>query len=107
MNLEIAFSNLLTKPNKNIFPGDERIMVEVISPDGQSVYRFEKVGEEITEDTSIQEQISVTPGEWKLQISFAYICGEIPANLRIAATYETLSEEDMDWLKEERCFRHF
>ena len=74
----------------------------MISPDGQSVYRFEKVGNEITEDTSIQEQISVTPGEWMLQISFAYICGEKPAHLRIAASYETPSEEDMNWLKEER-----
>ena len=74
----------------------------MISPDGQSAYRFEKMGDEITEDTSIQEQISVTPGEWKLQISFAYICGEKPAHLRIAAAYAKLSEEDMNWLKEER-----
>lgn len=102
VNLDITFSDLLTKPNKNIFPGDERIIVEVISPDGQSVYRFEKVGDEITEYTSIQEQIAVTPGEWKLQISFAYICGEKPARLRIVAAYEKPSEEDMNWLKEER-----
>lgn len=102
VNLEIAFSNLLTKPNKNIFPDSERIIVDVISPDGQSVYRFEKVGEEITEDTSLQEQISVTPGEWKLQISFAYVCGKTPAHLKIAAAYETPSEEDINWLKEER-----
>lgn len=32
-----------SKPNKNIFPEDERIIVEVFSLDGQSVYRFEKV----------------------------------------------------------------
>ena len=102
VNLDITFSDLLTKPNKNIFLGDERIIVEVISPNGQSVYRFEKVGDEITEDTSIQEQIAVTPGEWKLQISFAYICGEKPARLRIVAAYEKPSEEDMNWLKEER-----
>ena len=102
VNLDITFSDLLTKTNKNIFPGDERIIVEVISPDGRSVYRFEKMGDEITEDTSIQEQISVTPGEWMLQVSFAYICGEKPAHLRIAAAYETPSEEDMNWLKEER-----
>ncbi|MCH5345406.1 MAG: hypothetical protein J1E64_15380 [Acetatifactor sp.] len=102
VNLEIAFSDLLTKSNKNIFPGSERIMVDVISPDGQSVYHFEKEGDEITEDTSIQEQIPVTPGEWTLQVSFAYVCGEIPARLNIAAAYETPSEEDINWLKEER-----
>lgn len=104
VNLNIAFSDLLVKPNKNIFPEGEheRIIVEVISPEGQSAYRFEKVGDEITEDTSIQEQISVTPGEWKLQISFAYICGETPAHLRIAAAYDNPSEEDITWLKTDR-----
>ena len=107
INLEIAFSNLLTKPNKNIFPDVERIIVEVISPDEQSVYWFEKVGDEITEDTSLQEQISVTPGKWKLQISFAYVCGETPARLKIAAAYETPSGEDINWLKEERLNAHF
>ena len=102
IDLEIAFSDLTTKPNKNIFPEEERIIVEVFSPDGQSVYRFEKLGDEITEDTSIKEQISVTPGEWKLQISFAYVCGYTPAHLRIAAAYETPSEEDLNWLKVDR-----
>lgn len=77
-------------------------MVDVISPDGQSVYCFEKSGGEITEDTFIKEQIAVTPGEWTLQVSFAYVCGEQPAHLRIAAFYETPSKEDKDWLIEER-----
>lgn len=104
VNLDIAFSDLLVKPNKTIFPEGEheRIIVEVISPEGQSVYRFEKVGDEITEDTSTQEQISVTPGEWKLQISFAYICGDTPAHLKIAAAYDNPSEEDITWLKTDR-----
>ena len=104
VNLEIAFSDLLVKPNKNIFPEGEheRIKVEVISPEGQSVFRFEKVGDEITEETSIQEQISVTPGEWELQISFAYICGKTPAHLKIAAAYENPSEEDITWLTKHR-----
>lgn len=99
IDLEIAFSNLCTKPNKNIFPGSEQITVEVISPDEQSVYRFEKIGDAITEDTSVQEQIAVTPGEWKLQISFAYVCGKTPSHLKIAAAYEAPSEEDLNWLK--------
>lgn len=107
INLEIAFSDLLTKPNKNIFPEGERITVEVISPDGRSAYRFEKTGDEIKENTSVLEQISVTPGEWKLQVSFAYVCGETPAHLRIAAAYETLSLDDINWLKKERLENPF
>lgn len=102
IDLEIAFTDLITKPNKNIFPEDERITVEVFSPDGQSVYRFEKLGDEITEDTSIKEQISVTPGEWRLQIGFAYVCGYTPAHLRIGAAYEKPFEEDINWLKVDR-----
>lgn len=102
VDLEIAYSNLIQKPKETIFPMEERVMVDVISPDGQSVYRFEKTGEEITADTSIKERISVSPGEWKLQISFAYVCGEQPAHLRIAAFYEEASKEDKDWLVRER-----
>ncbi len=102
VNLEIMFSDLIRKPNKNIFPQEEQIVVEVVSPDGQSVYRFEKVGDEITKDTSVQEQIPVTPGEWTLKISFAYVCGEVPAHLKIAAAYESPTEEDLNWLKKER-----
>ena len=102
VNLEITFSDLSRKPNPNMFPGEERIVVEVVSPDGQSVYCFEKTGEEITKDTSVKEQISVTPGEWTLKVSFAYTCSDVPARLRIAAAYETLFKEDLDWLREKR-----
>lgn len=102
VNLEIAFSDLIRKPNKNIFPQEEQIFVEVVSPDGQSVFCFESVGDEITKDTSVQEQIPVTPGEWMLKISFAYVCGEAPAHLKIAAAYESPNEEDLNWLKKER-----
>ena len=102
VNLEVSFSDLLMKPKENIFPMGEQVIVEVISPDEETVYCFEKVGDEITEDTSIQEQISVTEGEWTLRISFAYCCGNTPACLKIAAAYENPTEDDINWLKEER-----
>ena len=102
VNLEVSFSNLLMKSKENIFPIDEQVKVEVISPDDETVYCFEKVGDEITKDTSIQEQISVTEGEWTLRISFGYCCGDTPACLKIAAAYETPTEDDINWLKEER-----
>ena len=90
------------KTKENIFPIDEQVIVEVISPDEETVYCFEKVGDEITEDTSIQEQIPVTEGEWMLRISFGYCCGNTPACLKIAAVYENPTEDDINWLKEER-----
>ncbi len=102
VNLEVSFSNLLMKPKENIFPMGEQIIVEVISPDEETVYRFEKVGDEITKDASIQEQISVTEGEWMLRISFGYYCGNIPGCLSITAAYENPTQDDINWLKEER-----
>ena len=102
VNLEVGFSNLLMKSKESIFPIDEQVKVEVISPDDETVYCFEKVGDEITRDTSIQEQIPVTEGEWTLRISFGYCCGDTPACLKIAASYETPTEDDINWLKEER-----
>lgn len=102
VNLEVSFSDLLMKPKENIFPMGEQVIVEVISPDEETVYCFEKVGDEITEDTSIQEQIPVTEGEWTLRISFGYCCGNTPACLKIAAVYENPTEDDINWLKEER-----
>ena len=95
VNLEVSFSDLLMKTKENIFPIGEQVIVEVISPDEETVYCFEKVGDEITEDTSIQEQIPVTEGEWMLRISFGYCCGNTPACLKIAAVYENPTEDDM------------
>ena len=102
VNLEVCFSDLLMKPKESIFPMGEQVIVEVLSPDEETVYCFEKVGDEITKDTSIQEQISVTEGEWTLRISFGYCCGTTPARLKIAAAYENPTEDDINWLKEER-----
>ena len=90
----------LSKENSS--PMGEQVVVEVISPDEETVYRFEKTGEEITKNTSLQEQISVTEGEWTLRISFGYYCGNTPAYLKIAAAYESPTEKDIEWLKEER-----
>ena len=102
VNLEVCFSDLLMKPKESIFPMGEQVIVEVISPDEETVYCFEKAGDEITKDTSIREQISVTEDEWTLRISFGYCCGTTPACLKIAAAYENPTEDDINWLKEER-----
>lgn len=102
VNLEIAFSDLLMKSHEEIFPMEEQVTVDLFSPEGQCAYHFEKKGEEITEDTSTQAQIAVTPGEWTLEIRFGYCCGETSAHLRIAAAYETPSQQDIDWLTANR-----
>ena len=107
INLEIAYSNLFTWANKNIFPNGEMVVVDIFSPEGENAYHFEKLGDEILNDTILSEQILVTPGEWNLKISFAYVCrgSDTPSHIKIAAAYNAPSQEDIDWLREEQIGR--
>ena len=41
---------------------DEQVIVEIISPDGETVYCFENTGNEITKDTTVKKKFSVTEG---------------------------------------------
>lgn len=102
VNLEISYSNLIAKNGKYFSPYEEQVLVDVLSPKGDCAYHFEKLGDEIMQDTSLQEQIVVTPGEWILQISFAYVCDEARSRFKICAAYESPSEKDIRWLKEAR-----
>lgn len=102
VNLEISYSNLIAKNGKYFSPYEEQVIVNVLSPKGDCAYHFEKLGEEIMQDTSLQEQIAVTPGKWMLQISFAYVCDEARSHFKICAAYESPSEKDIRWLKEAR-----
>ncbi len=106
VNLEIVYSDLIAKSGKAFQPYGEQVVVDVLSPDGDCVYHFERQGDEIMENVSIQEQIAVTPGEWTLQISFAYMCGEARSHFKVCAAYESPSEEDIIWLREERLKEH-
>ncbi len=102
VNLEISYSDLIAKNGKYFYPYREQVVVDVLSPDGDCAYHFEKLGDEIMQNTSIQEQIVVTPGEWTLQIGFAYVCDEAQSPFKICAAYESPSEEDIQWLREAR-----
>ena len=102
VNLEISYSNLIAKNGKYFSPYEEQVIVDVLSPEGDCAYHFEKLGDEIMQNTSLQEQIAVTPGEWTLQISFAYVCDEARSHFKICAAYESPSDKDIRWLKEVR-----
>ena len=106
VNLEISYSNLISKTAKTFYPYGEKVCVDVLSPDGETAYHFEKLYDEIMQDTSIQEQIAVTPGEWTLKISFAYVCDEARSHFKVCASYESPSEEDINWLREARLREH-
>lgn len=106
VNLEISYSNLISKTSKTFYPYGEKVCVDVLSPDGETAYHFEKLYDEIMQDTSIQEQIAVTPGEWTLKISFAYVCDEAWSHFKVCASYESPSEEDINWLRKARLREH-
>lgn len=106
VNLEIFYSNLIAKNGKTFSPFEEQVMVDVISPEGDCAYHFEKLGDEIMQDVSVQEQIAVTPGEWTFKISFAYVCDDEPSHFKVCAAYESPSEEDIRWLQEARLKEH-
>lgn len=106
VNLGISYFDLIAKNRKNIFPDGEQVIVDVISPDKEQVYHFEKIGNEIMQDISVQEQIAITSGEWMLQISFVYVCDKAQSHFKICAAYESPSEEDICWLREDRLKEH-
>ncbi|MDE6364847.1 MAG: hypothetical protein K2L86_11430 [Lachnospiraceae bacterium] len=106
VNLEISYADLISKTGKTFYPYGEKVLVDVLSPDGKAAYHFEKLYDEIMQDTSIQEQIAVTPGEWTLKISFAYVCDAARSHFKVCAAYESPSEEDISWLREARLKEH-
>lgn len=113
LKLEIAFSNLLERESEGagiggLFDQESVVSVKIISPEGKEVYSFEKKKEEITEDTAVSEEIRLTPGEWEMQLSFSFQSkgGEKPGNLKITACYENPSEQDIEWLKENRLLNN-
>lgn len=106
VNLGISYFDLIAKNRKNIFPDGEQVIVDVISPDKEQVYHFEKIGNEIMQDISVQDQIAITSGEWMLQISFAYVCDKAQSHFKVCAAYKSPSEEDICWLREDRLKEH-
>lgn len=102
VNLEISYFNLIAGNGKKFYPYEEQVIVDVLAPNGDCAYHFERLGDEIMQDTSIREQIAVTPGEWTLQISFAYECDEARSHFKVCAIYELPSEDDIRWLREVR-----
>lgn len=112
LELKISYSNLIYKENEtsekgflsNLFQSEPQVSLSLVSPDGKTVYTFEKKGEDIENNISIHEKIHLTPGEWNLKLSFVFASDgeEKPAEFKISAQYENPSQMDIDWLKDNR-----
>ena len=104
LDLNVSFRNLLPLEEEGAVSGESRVAVSLVSPEGETVYAFERSGEELRTDTAAAEAVPLTPGEWDLQVAFVFRSagGESPAELEISARCQTLSEADRSALEELR-----
>ena len=104
LDLRVSFRSLLPLEEEGVVSGESRVAVSLVSPEGEAVYSFERSGEELQTDTAAEETVSLTPGEWDLQVAFVFRSagGETPAALEISAQCQNLSQADRDSLTELR-----
>ncbi len=104
LDLRVSFRSLLPLEEEGVVSGESRVAVSLVSPEGETVYSFERSGEELRTDTAVEETVSLTPGEWDLQVAFVFRSagGESPAELEISAQCRNLSQADRDSLTELR-----
>ena len=104
LDLRVSFRSLRPLEEEGVVSGESRVAVSLVSPEGEAVYSFERSGEELQTDTAAEETVSLTPGEWDLQVAFVFRSagGETPAALEISAQCQNLSQADRDSLTELR-----
>lgn len=104
LDLRVSFRSLLPLEEEGVVSGESRVAVSLVSPEGEAVYSFARSGEELRTDTAAEETVSLTPGEWDLQVAFVFRSagGETPAELEISAQCQNLSQADRDSLTELR-----
>ena len=104
LDLRVSFRSLLPLEEEGVVSGESRVAVSLVSPEGETVYSFARSGEELRTDTAAEETVSLTPGEWDLQVAFVFRSagGETPAELEISAQCRNLSQADRDSLTELR-----
>ena len=104
LDLRVSFRSLLPLEEEGVVSGESRVAVSLVSPEGEAVYSFARSGEELRTDTAAEETVSLTPGEWDLQVAFVFRSagGETPAELEISAQCRNLSQADRDSLTELR-----
>ena len=104
LELNVGFSNLLPLEEEGAVSGESRVAVRLVSPEGETVYDFERSGEVLQTGAAAGETVALTPGEWDLQVDFVFRSagGETPAELEISARCRNLSEADRSALEELR-----
>ena len=75
------------------------VSFEVYDPTGKVAYSLYKEGPEIQDAVDIDTELSVYPGEWRYKINFAYTTNGIDlSDMRMALKYNTIYEDDIQWL---------
>ncbi|MDE5696773.1 MAG: M56 family metallopeptidase, partial [Lachnospiraceae bacterium] len=99
INVSITLKNLIDGTGRDRWMPDSFVSFEVYDPSGKVAYSFYKEGTEIQDAVDIDTELAVYPGEWRYRISFAYTTnGTDLSDMRIALKYETIYEDDVQWL---------
>ncbi len=98
IDISIILKNLIDGTGR-IWTPDSFVSFEVYDPSGKVAYSFYREGTEIEDAVDIDTELAVYPGEWRYKISFAYTTNGIePSDMEFALRYETIFEDDIQWL---------
>lgn len=98
IDISITLKNLIDGTGR-IWTPDSFVSFEVYDPSGKVAYSFYKEGKEIQNAVDIDTELAVYPGEWRYKISFAYTTNGIdPSDMEFALRYQTIYEDDIQWL---------
>lgn len=99
IHISITLKNLIDGTGRDGWTPDSFVSFEVYDPSGNVAYSFYKEGADIQNAVDIDTDLAVYPGEWRYRINFAYTTNGIdPSDMEIALRYETIFEDDIQWL---------
>ncbi|MCM1047134.1 MAG: M56 family metallopeptidase [Clostridiales bacterium] len=84
------------------------ISFEVFNPSGDVAYSFYKEGKDIENAVDINTTLDVYPGQWRYRISFAYTTNGVDtSDMEFSLKYQTIYEDDIKWLIDNKLNREY
>lgn len=98
IDISITLRNLIDGTGR-IWTPDSFVSFEIYDPAGNVAYSFYREGTDIQNAVDIDASLAVYPGEWRYIISFTYTTdGVNPSDMEFALRYQTIYEDDIQWL---------
>ncbi|MCM1263477.1 MAG: M56 family metallopeptidase [Butyrivibrio sp.] len=84
------------------------ISFEVFNPSGDVAYSFYREGKDIENAVDINTTLDVYPGQWRYRISFAYTTNGVDtSDMKFSLKYQTIYEDDIQWLIDNKLNREY